>query len=122
MIPVPAILDERNFRLDGRRAVGTGRWVMLTREPAREGASAVDGDSPTAAALTAVVGLNAATNWAGSCPLSWATSNSVSGVICAVALLLPAPDPGTTECRTVFLSPLVAVSTQGKVLPLTVTE
>ena len=76
----------------------------------------------TAAALTAVVGLNAATNWAGSCPLSWATSNSVSGVICAVALLLPAPDPGTTECRTVFLSPLVAVSTQGKVLPLTVTE
>jgi hypothetical protein len=76
----------------------------------------------TAAALTAVVGPKAAANLAGSCPLSWASSSSVSGVICAVVVPLAEPEPGTTECRTVLLSLLVAVSTQGRVLPLSVTE
>ena len=49
-------------------------------------------------------------------------TQTVSGVICAVVVPLAEPEPGTTECRTVLLSLLVAVSTQGRVLPLSVTE
>lgn len=55
MIPVPAILDEGNFRLGDRRAVGTGRWAMLTRDPARDGATVIDVATPTAAVMLAEV-------------------------------------------------------------------
>lgn len=79
MISVPAILDEGNFRLDGRRAVGTGQWVMLTREPARDGASAIDDGSPTAAALVAAAPANA---WRGTARELAATIAPVGGEHC----------------------------------------
>ena len=76
----------------------------------------------TSLAFTVVAELKAAAYLAGSCPANWASSSSVSGVTLAVAPLLTDPEPAIRECSTVLPSLLVAVSTQGRLAPLTGAE
>ena len=99
MIPVPAILDVGRFRLGDRHVVGTGQWAVLTRDPARDGATVIDVATPTAAVMLAEVPSDA---WRG-------TARELA------AIIAPVGGEHCTRCGDALSAPCACCRGEGQI-------
>lgn len=98
MIPIPSALDIGNYRLRAQRVVGTGQWVMLTREPARAGAKVLV-ESPSVDALVATVPSDA---WRG-------TAGELA------AIIAPVGGEHCTRCGDTLVAPCACCGGEGQI-------